>query len=228
MKTEVITKQMLDDAQYITSIEIAEVTGKQHKHVMEAIRKMEPAWEKERGSNFRLSQIQEKIPNGGYKLRPCYVLDKAESLFIATKFNDVARARLVLRWAELESNSLQKAQAPCAMLETEAEILQRSDEIRRQQIEKENAPSDGCFTTSEIAKELGVTVKELNQMLVKEGVVYRRSGRYELSQQLEGNGYCKERSFHYFGLDGEKKERLYLVWTPEGVEYVKRLYYLTF
>ena len=44
----------------MTSLEIAELTGKQHKHVMEAIRKMEPAWEKVNGSNFRLVEYQDK------------------------------------------------------------------------------------------------------------------------------------------------------------------------
>ena len=41
--------------QRMTSIEIAEVTGKQHKDVMKAIRKMEPAWEKTCGRNFALT-----------------------------------------------------------------------------------------------------------------------------------------------------------------------------
>ena len=41
--------------QTMTSLEIAELTGKQHKNVMEAIRKMEPAWVKTCGSNFRLT-----------------------------------------------------------------------------------------------------------------------------------------------------------------------------
>ena len=36
------------------------------------------------------------------ELRPCYSLTKTECLYIATKFNDEARARLVLRWEELE------------------------------------------------------------------------------------------------------------------------------
>ena len=39
----------------MTSLEIAELTGKQHKNVMQAIRKMEPAWVKTCGSNFRLT-----------------------------------------------------------------------------------------------------------------------------------------------------------------------------
>ena len=37
---------------------------------------------------------------------PCYQLTKTECLYIATKFNDEARARLVLRWEELELERL--------------------------------------------------------------------------------------------------------------------------
>ena len=40
--------------QHMTSLEIAELTGKQHKNVMQAIRNMEPAWEKVRGLKFQL------------------------------------------------------------------------------------------------------------------------------------------------------------------------------
>ena len=67
-------------------------------HVMEAICKMEPAWMKVAESNFRLGSY--KDANG--QLRPCYQLTKTECLYIATKFNDEARAKLVLRWEELE------------------------------------------------------------------------------------------------------------------------------
>ena len=63
---------------------------------------MEPAWEQERGRKFALTQIREEIPNGGYRLRPVFVLSKTECLYVATKFNDAARAKLVLRWEELE------------------------------------------------------------------------------------------------------------------------------
>jgi phage regulator Rha-like protein len=90
------------DAQRMTSLEIAQVTGKMHKDVMKAIRNMEPAWEQERRRKFALMQIREEIPNGGYRLRPEFVLSKTECLYVATKFNDVARARLVLRWEQLE------------------------------------------------------------------------------------------------------------------------------
>ena len=227
MMTEIIAKETLDNTKFITSIEIAELTGKQHKNVMQSIRNMEPAWEAERGLKFQLSQIREKITNNGYKLRPCYVLTKTESLFVATKFNDVARARLVIRWEELEKAQLklQGNHQETKLLVTEKEILRKGDEIRRQEIEKENAPADGCFTMSEIAKDLDTTVKELNKMLVKEGVQFYNGGRYKICEEYQNSGLAQERSFHYFTLEGEKKERLYLVWTHEGAEFIKEIYY---
>lgn len=98
----------ITDNQTMTSLEIAEVTGKQHKDVLKAIRNMEPAWEKVQGRKFSLSLRTSKLPNGGKKENPYYVLTKTECLYIATKFNDEARARLVIRWEELERERLQR------------------------------------------------------------------------------------------------------------------------
>ena len=54
-----------NDTQHMTSLEIAQVTGKQHKNLMQAIRNMESAWEKTCGSNFRLTSRTIVQPNGG-------------------------------------------------------------------------------------------------------------------------------------------------------------------
>ena len=86
----------------MTSLEIAELTGKNHFDLMRAIRKMEPAWEKTCGCKFALTSRTIIQPNGGTREVPCYQLTKTECLYIATKFNDEARAKLVLRWEELE------------------------------------------------------------------------------------------------------------------------------
>jgi phage regulator Rha-like protein len=208
----------------MTSLEIAQVTGKTHAHVLRDIRNMEPAWEQEHGTKFGLMQQRENLPNGGYRLRPVFVLSKIESLYIATKFNDAARARLVLRWEELEREVRCKKEdvrsEPQKLLETEEEVLSRADAIRRQEIAAENAPADGCLTVTEIAGMLGTTVKELNRRLVAEGVQYPEGGRYKLTPKYEGRGLAKDRLFSYYALDGEKKERSYLVWTKLGVEMI--------
>lgn len=86
----------------MSSVEIAELTGMRHSDVMRAIRNMEPAWIKVNGRNFALVDYTDKK---GEK-RPCYGLNKTECLYIATKFNDEARAKLVLRWEELETEKL--------------------------------------------------------------------------------------------------------------------------
>ena len=86
----------------MTSIEIAAVTGKPHNDVLKAIRKMEPAWEKVHEGKFSLKQRTIQTSNGATRQVPYYSLTKTECLYIATKFNDEARAKLVLRWEQLE------------------------------------------------------------------------------------------------------------------------------
>ena len=82
----------------MNSLQMSELTGKQHGHVMEAIRNMEETWISLGQSNFRLSYYI----NSQNKQLPMYSLTKTESLYIATKFNNEARAKLILRWEHLE------------------------------------------------------------------------------------------------------------------------------
>ena len=234
---------MAMDAQRMTSLEIAAVTGKPHGDVLKAIRKMEKAWEQECGGNFSLTSEKVDMPQGGVRLIPVFSLTKTECLYVATKFNDAARARLVLRWEQLEreriqledgsalrgqslSDSLcysQQGQSPHALLVTEKEILQQGDAIRRQQIGDENAPADGCLTVSDIAKMLDTSVKALNKKLVEKGVQFWNGGRYKLTPKYAERGLAQDRAFHYYSLEGEKKERAYLVWTPIGMEFIRSI-----
>jgi phage antirepressor YoqD-like protein len=93
--------QFGESKQTMSSLEIAKLTGKPHNDVMKAIRAMEPSWEKVSEGKFSLASY--KDAQG--KERPCYELTKTECLYVATKFNDEARAKLVIRWEELEKKS---------------------------------------------------------------------------------------------------------------------------
>jgi phage regulator Rha-like protein len=223
MRTEVITAEQANNGHTITSIEIARVTGKQHKDVMKAIRMMEPAWEQERGRKFSLSQIQEKIPNGGYKMRPCYIMDKSESLFVASKFNDRARARLVLRWTELESKNLSPALSQgegVKMLETEREIMQRSDEIMKEKISLENEDAVDCFTMSQVARSLRMKYEDLCRLL-KSHQIITEDRPYELLPPYNAMGFEAYRYHEGYKLDGTRFCNKYMVWTPEGMAFVR-------
>ena len=54
--------------QRISSLDIAAVTGKPHNDVLKAIRKMEPAWERECGGNFSRTSEKVNMPQGGVRL----------------------------------------------------------------------------------------------------------------------------------------------------------------
>ena len=163
------------------------------------------------------------MPQGGVRLIPVFSLTKTESLYVATKFNDEARARLVKRWYELECQQLGVKVPEQKLLVTEQEIVRKSDEIRRTQIAGENADADGCYTTSQIAEMMQMTTKELNKRLVEENLQFWNGGRYKLTETYQQSGFAQDRSFHYYALDGEKKERKYLVWTPIGMEFIRTI-----
>ena len=55
---------------------------------------MESAWEKITGLKFEFCE-KKLLANGVTKKQPFYQLTKTECLYIATKFNDEARAKLV-------------------------------------------------------------------------------------------------------------------------------------
>ena len=56
-------QDLINNVERMTSIEIAEVTGKQHNNVLKAIRKMETAWEKITQGKFYLSDLADCFLN---------------------------------------------------------------------------------------------------------------------------------------------------------------------
>lgn len=86
-------ENLIKNEKKMTSLEIAELTCKPHNDVLKAIRAMEPAWERITQGKFSLSEYKDSTG----RTLPCYELTKTECLYIATKFNDEARAKLVLR-----------------------------------------------------------------------------------------------------------------------------------
>ena len=104
---------------------------------------------------------------------------------------------------------------------SENQIIKEAENIMQKTIEKENLPADGCFSATEVAKSLELEAKELNQMLVSAGVIFWNGSRYKVCEKYADQGLAQDRNFHYYGLDGEKKQRPYLVWTAAGVEFIK-------
>ena len=200
--------------QTMTSLEIAELTGKQHKDVMKAIRNMEPAWLKVNGRKFALVEYQDKKG----ELRPCYLLTKIECLYIATKFNDEARAKLVLRWQQLELAEQERRQQLC--LPSPQKILALADEIIGEQLQEMNEPAEDTLTATQVAKTFNMTVWDFNCILRDMGIQYRRNGHWNISDDLADRDLVRLRTHISYSLKGEKKVKVYMTWTMSGLRYL--------
>ena len=218
MKTTIIsfknTTNVGNDTQHMTSLEIAELTGKQHKNVMQAIRNMEPAWEKVNGLKFQLIKYEDLRG----RMKPCYSLTKTECLYIATKFNDEARAKLVLRWQTLERQELERQQQLC--LPSPQKILALADNIIGEGLRLLNEDAEDTLTATQVAKTFNMSVYDFNAVLRDMGIQYRAGGRWNISDDLEGRGFVRLRTHVSYSLKGEKKIRTYMTWTLEGLRYL--------
>ena len=198
----------------MTSLDIAELCGKPHNDILKAIRKMELAWVKVNGGKFSL--VEYKDSKG--ELRPCYSLSKTETLYIATKFKDDMRAKLVLRWEELERERLGDRQQ--LALPSPQKILAMADNIVGEGLRILNEEAEDTLTATQVAKTFNMTTLDFNAVLRDMGIQYRRNGRWNLSDDLQGRGYTAERTHVSYSLKGEKKIHHYMTWTLEGLRFL--------
>ena len=99
--------------------------------------------------------------------------------------------------------------------------------------------SISCYTTTQIAKELGCTAQELNRALCACHIQYYQSGQYLLYADYAHMGLAKSRTRYKavvededianggYGCNGEKTGRIfthtYLVWTERGRKFIHDL-----
>ena len=93
--------------------------------------------------------------------------------------------------------------------------------------------SVSCFTTTQVAKELGITAQELNRSLCSLHIQYYQSGQYMLYAEYAHMGLAKSRTRYNAFLDPKcdgRKEKMgkavthtYLVWTEKGRKFIHDL-----
>ena len=112
------------------------------------------------------------------------------------------------------------------------QIQQRTIETQKEQIADltpkanycdEVLGSVSCYTTTQIAKELSMTVHDLTRLLTERKVMYRQSGQYLLYADYARRGYARSRTHSFCDADGELHTRTYLVWTERGRRFIHRI-----
>lgn len=226
----------------MTSLEIAEVTGKQHAHVMRDIRSL--LSQGVSASNFGLGSYTDA--NG--QKRPLFNLTPKGCLILASGYDAVLRERIINRLEYLE-NGKKVIKTPQTYLEalealvaTEKEKEQLRIETEQQQATiklqdkeiKEAAPkvnyynnhlqSVNTLTSTQIAKQIGMDAEKLHKKLKETNVIYRQSGQWLLHSPYSTWGLHSTRTQTYTRSDGSIGTNVYTVWTERGRRFIIALY----
>ena len=114
-----------------------------------------------------------------------------------------------------------------AMLIMQATLERRDKEIARLKPRAEYADhvldSVSCFTTTQLAKGMGMTAQELNRLLCLHGIQYGQSGQYMLYAPYARQGLATNRIHSYHDMFGTVHTTSSLVWTEKGREFIYHL-----
>lgn len=181
----------------MSSLEIAELTGKQHKHVLTDIRNM-----------LNSLNIESAVFTADYKdskgrTYPCYNLPKNETLCLVSGYSPQMRMAIIKRWQELEEANKNKGiflpnfsdpvEAAIAwanekrlsqMLEQKIEEQKPKVEYVEKYVERNNTKN-----ITATAKEIGISGRKLGEWLRKKDYAFKRTDKLVWKQQFIDEGY---------------------------------------
>lgn len=213
--------------QTMSSRMIAELTGKQHKHVLRDIRYLEESYVEVFGaeSKFGLSDYRSA---DGRKLQE-FLLTKSQTLFVVSGYDAVLRAKIQKRWEQLESERRtaqvaipSRLEFALMLIEAEKELQEANETIQDQapavRFVEELVLTNGMLTMEEAAKALGTGRTRLFQLLRNEGVImtYGTKPRQEFVER----GYFTVKVKRY-----RHHVNTQTFVTPAGLEWLKKKYF---
>lgn len=153
-----------------TSLQVAEVFNKLHRHVLRDIRNLECS-SKFQESNFGLSFYHSKLLNGGYKKQPMYYITKDGFTFLAMGFTGKVAARFkeayINAFNEMEkrlAGAMIKENEIVAYLRSLCEELDRKIKEHDKQLQKQfkSSPNPAIISPSlSCSEDLKAKLKEL-------------------------------------------------------------------
>lgn len=203
-----------EELQTMSSKEIAELTGKQHSHVVRDIRNMLDDLQKD---DPEMDYPKEDKDNRGYT--SCFHLNKELSITLVAGYNTSMRLAIVRRWQELEAIQKQnvlmlpnftdpaEAAMAWALQYKEKQIALQQLEVAKPKVEfvDKYVERGSLKTLTDVAKELGVSGKTLGKWLREEGWAWKDTTKLRWTQEFIDKGYGETKHFTSpGGFDGSR------------------------
>lgn len=182
-----------EPTQTISSMQIADITGKKHSNVMRDIRVLLDQGVSE--FNFELSSYRQPQPNGGYKNVPCYNLTKKGCMILASGYNPLLREKIIDRWYELENEKRQSGfMIPQSFSDALLLAASQAKQIEQQQEQIKLQAPKVSFANAIISSNTSCLIGELAKILAQNGI---QIGQNRLFKWMRNNGYLGKKGERY-------------------------------
>ena len=219
----------------MTSLEIAEVTGKQHQHVLRDIDAL--LVQGLDASNFGLTSYKDK---SNCEQR-CYQLTKKGCLILASGYDALLREKIINRWEELETKEVSMIKVPTTFAEALRLAADQAEKLEEQERQlaassKEIVELSGTIatmqpkvtyvdkilasketvTTTQIAQDYGQSAKSFNILLRNFGIQHKVGGQWILYAKYLPSGYVQSDTISIEHKDGSSGSVMHTKWTQKG------------
>ncbi|MDD7189686.1 phage regulatory protein/antirepressor Ant [Prevotella sp.] len=219
----------------MTSLEIAEVTGKRHDSILRDIRNI--LSQGVDAHNF----VETSYTDKSNRQQKCYTLTKKGCLILASGYDVILREKIINRWEELETKERNKYQVPQSFAEALMLAAKQQEQIEEQQRQleansKEIVELNGAIaemepkvtyvdmilasketvTTTQIAQDYGQSAKAFNVLLRNFGVQHKVGGQWVLYAKHLPFGYVQSDTFPIVHKNGTNGTVMHTKWTQKG------------
>ena len=185
-------------------------------------------------------KLRERIVLSGQNREAIFINESGlYSLILSSKLESARRFKHWVTSEVLPSIRKQGGYMVARPDETEEEVLARALQIMKTAVKRRDEEiarlkpranyadsvldAINCITTTQLAKELGMSAQELNRRLCEMRIQYWQSGQYMLYAPYARMGLAKSRTHKHTLKHGMVITEMYLVWTERGREFIHQL-----
>lgn len=213
--------QSIGAVRTMTSREIAELTGKQHKDVLHDIRKMLE------DLGLTSADFSADLPDAYGRLQPAFQLPKRECLILISGYSIAMRARIIDRWHELESGAAPARAIPATYAAALRLAAEQAEQIEQQAaalalaapkaefVDRYVVADTGSKGFRQVCKLLKANEARFREFLTSERIMYRLGGEWVAHQPHIDAGRFEVKTGEAHGHAFNR-----CLFTPKGVEWV--------
>lgn len=143
------------------------------------------------------------------------IIINESGLYALVLSSKLEQARVFKRWVTSEVLPAIRRTGRYELLPQEVKQLAAQADYCQQVLR-----SVSCYTMTQVAKELSMTVYDLTRRLLQRGIIYFQSSQYMLYADFARKGYAKTRTDWRRCRDGRNRSTVRLVWTERGRQFL--------